>query len=396
VRQTSLSSTLAPNGLDASTVTVGISLAPPSGVGPGIHTVTFPINVCFDSGCTRPAQGSPWTGQVTYIVDPTLGIDYTQKSINVSVGGLVWGKQTGKLYAIIPSYSALDPNTLAQINPSSASIESAVQLDGGVGHIEPGTLAVSDDGLYLYVAVSDASGLTDHIERLRTSDLGLDQSIVLPALQTVAALQPAPGAPHTLAVEISGNSPELVIYDDATPRSNTLAGQNGSVLRSFTWGSDASTLYASLRGATVTLDSLSVTSTGVQVTRSLSSPTLPTTPMQFAGGIVCWDSGETFDPVTFALANSFNAPTSSVPSAAFDAALDRAYFVTTEQAPGSTSQTSNIEAFNLSTREDLWLVRIPSQNPPAYLTRWSSDGLAFALGGASDSLVLLSGALITQ
>jgi len=169
ITQTSFSSTLASNGLDVSTVTLSVSLAPPSSLGPGIHTDTFPINVCFDSACTRPAQGSPWTGQVTYIVDPVAGVDYTQKSINLSVGGMVWDSQTGKLYAIIPGYSALDPNTLAQINPSSATIDSAVQLNGGVGHIEPGTLAVSDDGQYLYVAVSDASGLSDHIEICRRS-----------------------------------------------------------------------------------------------------------------------------------------------------------------------------------------------------------------------------------
>ena len=96
------------------------------------------------------------------------------------------------------------------------------------------------------------------------------------------------------------------------------------------------------------------------------------------------------------MANSFSAQTSTGPSAAFDATLDRAYFVTTDQAPGSTSQTTNIAAFKLSTRGPLWLVRFPSQNPASNLTRWGSNGLAFTESGATDSLVLLSGAVITQ
>ncbi len=402
VTGTSFTSTLGPNGGGTVQGTVAISLPPPSTVGAGIHTDTFPLNVCFDEGCTKPAAGSPWTAQVTYIVDPVAGSDYTQQTIGVAVAGMVWDSETNKLYAIIPGYSAVDPNTLAQIDPYTASIDTAVTLDGGVGNIEPGTLAVSGDGQYLYIAVSDASGTTDHVERLLTSDLGLDLSIPLPTSGLVAALQPAPGAPHTLAVETSGESPELLIFDDATPRSDTLTGQNGTTLMSFTWGSDATTIYAGLRGTAGTLDALSVTAAGVQVSQSLTSQSLLTAvtlsnPMQFVNGLVYWDSGAVFDPVAFALTTSFDVDTNPVASAAFDTGLNRAYFVTADQPSGSTSAVTTIEAFNLTTLNPLWLVRFPSQNPATDLTRWGSNGLAFAENtGGTNSLVLISGPIVTQ
>jgi hypothetical protein len=400
VTQTTFSSSLATNPANMSSGQLSLTLESPSTAGVGIHTDTVPINVCFDTACQKPATGGPWTGAVTYIVDPVAGVDYTQTSIAISTAGIVWDSQTNTLYAIIPAYSALDANTLAEINPYSGTIEQAVQLDGGVGRIEPGTLAVSDDGQYLYVAVSDSAEQTDHIERLLTSNLGLDATITLPSFELVAALATAPGAAQTVAVQTSGNSPELVIYDNTTARPNTLTGQSGNTLVSFTWGADSSTIYATFSGTTGTLDAVSATSTGLQVTNSFSS--LPLTalggPIQFAGGLVCWNSGMTFDPVAFAVSTPFSAQTSTNPSAAFDTSLERAYFITTDQAPGNNStMTTNIESFNFSTRDALWILRFPSQNPATQLTRWGTNGLAFAeTAGATDSLVLISGPLVTQ
>jgi hypothetical protein len=402
VTQTSFSSSLATNAANVSSGTLNLSLQPPSTAGVGMHTDTFPINVCFDTGCQKPVAGSPWTANLTYIVDPVSGVDYTENTIDISTGGIVWDATTARLYAIIPTYSTLDPNTLATIDPSSGTIVGAAQLDGGVGHIELGTLAVSSDGQYLYVAVSDATLQTDHVERLRASDLGVDQTITLPAFETVAALAPAPGAPHTLAVLKGGNSPQLGIYDDATPRSNALAGQNGNTLISFTWGADSSTIYATLGGANAAVDAVSVTASGLQVINSNSSQNIQSAValgqvMQFAGGLICWGSGMTFDPTTFALGNSFSPPTGAILNGSCDAPLDRAYFATTDQPPNSSTPTSAIEAFKLSTRAGLWILRLPSQNPPGQLTRWGSNGLAFSqITGGIESLHLISGPLMTH
>jgi hypothetical protein len=391
--------TLSSNVADGPTGEVIFSLKPPVAVGAGFHFDTFPINVCYDVACTKPLQGNPWTANVTYIIDPVAGQDYTEQSIGIDVGGLAWDSATARLYAIIPGYSPLDPNTLASIDPSTATIENAVTLDGGAGQIEPGTLSVSDDGQYLFVAIAD--GLAEHVDRLRASDLSLDLSFSVQGYE-IETLQPAPGEPHSLAILTNGPASKLVIYDDAVPRTDALTTDSSGTIGSFTWGSDASTLYASVWEAGIggAVDVLTATPSGLQIAQSIGN--LPTATPAFAGmhlvnGILYFESGVTVDPSTSAVSTPFTSDPSTVPSAAFDGGLNRAFFVNTDQPIGSTTSMTTIETYNLSGGQPLWLVRFPAQNPATQLTRWGSNGLAFFdNAGGTQSLMLISGPLITQ
>ena len=399
---TTFTSTLAPSDGVTASGNINFSLTAPETAGVGIHTVDFPIDVCFDTSCNIAAQGSPWTENITYIVDPVAGHDFTQQTLALSVSGMVWDAQTDMLYAITHGYSQLDPNMLVEIDPTAGTVVNAVTLDGGVGQIEPGTLAISSDDQYLYVAVSDAARTTDHIDRVRTNDLGLDLAISLPAYTLTSAIASAPGAPHTLAVLTGGSAPQLAIYDDATVRSATLSGQNGQSLLAFTWGADATSIYVDFGGSSDSVAEAAVTSSGLQLSHTYSSSSLasiaiPNDEMNFVNGLIMWDSGETFDPSSFTLSTPFNVDTSPTPSSSFDAALGRAYFVSTDQPSNGTSQVTSIEGFNLTTRAALWIARFSGQNPLAELTRWGSGGLAFDdNNGGTDSLVLISGSFIAQ
>jgi hypothetical protein len=400
VTQTGFTSKLSPSAGTPSSGTIGFTLPPPANVGAGIYTDAFPINVCFDETCNKPESQGPWTGTVKYIVDPVAGQDYVQTSIDATVSGMVWDSQTARLYVITPGYSALDPNELLEIDPSTSTIDAAIELDNGTGRIEPGTLSVSDDGQYLYVAISDSTRQTDHIERLRTSDLGLDLSIMLPAFDTVNALQPAPGAPHTLAVEIGGNLPALVIYDDATALTNTLSSTSGNMLSGFIWGADAGTLYAMFNTTTGVLDAATVSASGLQVTRSFEAQqSLGGTPGQgvtFANNRIYWASGLVFDTATFTLGTSFDVAPLSF-GAAVDAGLDRIFFATDDQPPGSQNLVPTIESFSLSSGSSVWLLRFPQENGIGQPTRWGTNGLALsAQSGGTNSLIIISGAIVTH
>jgi hypothetical protein len=382
---------------------VDFTLKPPSSLGPGYYTDTFGISVCFDTACTKPAAGSPFTANITYIVDPTEGTNYVQNTIGISVAGMVWDSQTQKIYGIVPGYSAVDGNTLAQMDPFTASIDTTVSLDGGTGKIEPGTLAVSDDGQYLYVAVSDAAQQTDHVERIRTADLGLDLSISLPAQSLVAALQEGPASPQTLAVAVYEPSSELFIYDNATPRSNALSAGTNTQVEAFAWGADTSTLYAYLSTTgTGTLEAASVSASGLSVSQSSSSAALFNEllgNMHFVNGLLYFDSGGVFDPSSFTLGTPFTVYGSSEAGGggAFDSQLNRAYLMAEDDQPANTTgNIMTIEGFNLSTQALLWLLHVPAQNVPGNLIRWGSNGLAFFNNTGSGSLELLSGAIVTQ
>lgn len=385
--------------------TVNFSLKPPSVVGAGVHSDSFQINVCFDAACAKPAIGSPYTVNVSYVVDPTAGVDYTEQTLALSIAGLVWDAQRGMLYAIIPSYSAQYPNTLAQINPITATVVATTQLNGGVGHIEPGTLAVSDDGNYLYVAVSDASGLTDSVERIRTSDLGLDLQITLAADNLVSTIREAPGEPHVLAIDLAPPSPGIYIYNDAVATGPAAVGTTGASTP-FVWGGNDTTLFADVRSvASGTVDSIANNASGPSVTKSTAFAALSGTSIfgnvYYVNGEILWDGGATFNTTSYEPGNAFpfyasSANNVTASAGAFDATLNRAYFLTSDQPANAMSGVTTLQSFGLSTQSVVWLARFPSQNAGSYLTRWGSNGLAFVESGATQTLVLISGSIVTQ
>ncbi len=378
---------------------VAFSLKPPSTVGAGVYSDSFQISVCFDAACTKPATGSPYTVNITYTVDPVAGTEYTQQTLAMSVAGLVWNARTGMLYAIVPGYSAQYPNTLAEINPTTATVVTAVQLNGGVGHLEPGTLTQSDDGNYLYVAVSDVSGATDSVERIRTSDLGLDLQITLPPGDIVSSIMEAPGEPHTLAIDLAPPSPGLYIYNDAVATGPAAAGTT-SASTAFVWGGNDTTLYADVQGVTSgTIETINNGVTGPSVTQSasfavLSGPTIRGS-MYYVNGEILWDGGATFNPNSYLPGNPFPFATTAS-AGAFDRTLDRAYFLTNDQPANATSHVITLQIFKLSTQQLISIARFPGQNAGGFLTRWGSNGLAFLEPGSTDTLVLISGSIVTQ
>ena len=399
-------STLAPDSVNSIPGTIDLSLMPPSNAGFGFHTDSLQVNVCFDAQCSKPVTGSPWTVGVTYIVDPTAGTDYTQKTLNLSVAGLVWSSKTNRLYAAIPSYSAQYPGTLARIDPSNGTVETTIQLDGGVGHIEGGTLSISDDGVYLYVAISDAAGSTDHVERIRTADLGLDLQIALPAHSAVMQIKEAPATPHTVAILLTSPSPGLVIYDDAIVRGPALDGSSTSLQTSFTWGTDASTLYANLvqTVGSNTMITASTAAPGPSVTKSQTFGEIAgaTGDLQLAVNRLTWAGGGTFDPLGYAPATAFGLHSSTgnttfAAGVTFDATLNRAYFLTSDQVENATSNQMTLQGFDLTSQKLLWLARFPTLSYEQYVTRWGANGLAFVeSSGGAETLVMISGALVTQ
>jgi hypothetical protein len=394
VTGTSFSSSLSPSPGQDSTGTIGFTLKPPATVGPGIHSDTLRVNVCFDQACTKPAAGSPFTVNVSYVVDPTAGAGYTQKSLPILPGAMVWDSATQRIYAAVPGYSATDPNTLVRINPATGTIETAVSLNGGVGQVEP-LLAVSDDGSYVYAAVSTNG--SDTIERIRTSDMGLDLQV--PLASFVESLAPAPGDPHTLAVELLGSSVQVLLYVDGTAQSASYT--NSASQGPLAWGADATTLFAEFYGGPG-YQVAALTTATMTATQTSGLPNTASGTMLFDNDLLLWSSGTVFNTTQFAAAAPFVFHT-SVPlvdvfglAIAVDPGLDRAYFLTSDQPANAATPMITLEGRQLSTRAPLWLARFPIHSAPNQLIRWGSNGLAFADGDGSGSLILISGNIVTQ
>jgi hypothetical protein len=376
---------------EAADGTISVSLQAPSSVGAGIHTANVRVNVCVDSGCSKPIHGSPWIVPITYVVDPSEGVDYQKKTLPLSVSGIVWSDATQKLYALVPSYSSVNPGTIVEIDPFQGVIERALPI----ANLTPGTLTISDDGQYLYVA------LTGSVQRIRTSDLGVDLTIPIGS-RTVGLIREAPSSPHTLAIRFDNLPRTLSIFDDAVERSQSIP------VSSFSWGADSSTVYAYLtNGLNGSVERATLSSAGLTVaqTTTINSAALISGiygELQFANGILYWSSGATFDPTAFTLGTPFSLfastqNTTFTAGLAVDVPHNRAYFAISDQPANGTNHVFTIQGSSLSSRAPLWLARFPAQNLSWQFARWGTNGLAFVtdiLG--SENLVLISGPIVTQ
>jgi hypothetical protein len=83
---------------------------------------------------------------------------------------------------------------------------------------------------------------------------------------------------------------------------------------------------------------------------------------------------------------------------AVDASRNRAYFLNDFQPLNQSGATryTTLESFKESDRTPRWLAHFPSQNSTFVLTCWGSNGLALITSGAAETLVLISGPVVTK
>jgi hypothetical protein len=389
---------------------LNLALSAPSNIGAGQYQDTVTVNVCLDTKCAIPVTGSPLSVAISYSVDAAVVTGLTQQTLPLDVEGLAWSAKTGKLYASVDSTSTQNPNTLAQINPASGIVETAVQLEGSTQLL--GALAISGDGSYLYVAVQDSSNLSYHVDRVRTADLGIDLQIPLPANALSPVLKPAPAMPHTLGVmyDDTSNGNWIVIYDDSTSRGPPLAAAtmsgdpNEFVIGGFSWSSDASAMYVDLFGfhLPTVMAALTTAAPGPTAATSMHFQNTAVGDMDTVNGLVMFGTGDVFNPASFAFETPFSPATPGAlaqGNAAFDSGLNRAYFIDNTLNGQSPAGPILVQAFNLTTRGLLWSAQLQSTETPSYLTRWGANGLAFRAaptGSNPAEVVLLSGAAIAQ
>src|SRR5688500_18639959 len=75
-----------------------------------------------------------------------------QRSLALATKDLIYHPGTQLIFASVPSTGATGPNSITSIGPVTGQIVGAPIFVGS----EPGTLALSDNGRYLYVALDGA------------------------------------------------------------------------------------------------------------------------------------------------------------------------------------------------------------------------------------------------
>jgi hypothetical protein len=391
--------------LNDQTGNLTIAYAPPGTLAPGTYSESLTINVCSDQQCNRPIASSPIVLPVTYTVTAGAGINYVAQTVPILTNDIAWSAAQSKIYAVVSQFSATDPKTLVEIDPTSATITRSLALGGN-----PRVLSVSDDGAYAYIGFTDQN----IVERVALTTFNKDIVINLGATAGsvpiyAGYLAAIPSAPHSVVVSTyanalglsDNNSEGVFVYDDGVSRGNPFGATNaGQQLNSIAFDTTGSTLYA-IEPNYENLYILRVGSTGLSQSAAVNLGQIG------FGGYVSFANGMLYDfhtqalnTMTGTITGSFLAPGSFLSAAiSLDTALNRA-FVFFFDHPSNNGEWT-IETFNLSTMKPIALARTNGIVGPnqAYtvvnerIVRWGPNGLAI---NGELGVQILHGSFVTQ
>lgn len=340
----------------------------------------------------NPAPGGGTSSARTFTITkpPQEGVTV----VSLLANDLAWDPYRQKLYVSVPSTSAVNPNSVSEIDPFTGQI-TGTQFAGS----EPGKLALSDDGGYLYVGFGGAGS----VSRFTLPGLTLDLSIPLGRDATYGSyfardLRVAPAAAHTLAVSLAAGTYAyaggIAVFDDATQRSTKVSGSR--TFDTLDWGASASTLYASSSSYSYyDLAVLSVDGSGATLTSDYTNAFSPSVGFRIhydpVTALVYGDDGHAVSTSgtlmgTYSLTGlyTYYSPILMTP----DPSLDSAFFV----GRSSSSSWPELRAYDLTQFYQTRTLTLPyTPDPVGRMVRWGADGVAFLAGG---NVVLVRGATV--
>lgn len=327
---------------------------------------------------------------------------------------MVWDPVSQQIYLSVASASGSNASTVTALNPQTAVLGSSVSPGD-----EPGTLALSSDGTYLYAGLNT----TGSVQRYQLPALQSDIAIPLGNSTSngsyfAISLAVDPLNSHSVAIAraVHDNSIQeiggIALYDDAVARTQTVAGFGPAAfpIDQLLWNSNGQTIYGFGTEGFFGISDISVNSTGLQLLSQPTSATSMGTAFHFdaATGDLYTDSGEAVNPATgsvigkfptAALQGGFNQTSVMAP----DGKLNIAYFLgPTNGGTGSeclTGSTGNcvIEAFDMTQFALLGAIDIPNiSGAPTKMIRWGNNGLAFLTNASGNNVYLISGAFVTS
>jgi uncharacterized repeat protein (TIGR01451 family) len=283
---------------------------------------------------------------------------------------LVYDPHSRRLYGSVPQDAALFPGTIVPIDPVDGRIERPIEIES-----EPGLLAVSDDGQYLYAAMN----LQSAVQRIHLPSRSIDMKFTLPALgHTVADMEVVPGSPRSVAVAtyvpwVIGGNPGVIAYDDGIPRTNGA----GDVL-AFTFVSP--TIAVAYNPGVLPSPSLKLQLSPSGFSVVWQDLNLVNGDPESSGGFVFTTRARVIDPASMTVVTNLpvalDGPFSPGPGLSEpDAAAGRFFFL--ESLTGY-----KLRVFNFHTFADLGFVPIDDPVWPEHsLVRCGGDRIAIGSGG---------------
>lgn len=305
---------------------------------------------------------------------------------------------TGKLYAAIPSSATTNPNTVIPIDPTTGTMGTPISVGNN-----PGLLAASSDGSYLYVAnqgdytVQRINLGTNTVERTfpYTPNIYCATCTNL----TATDLATVPGSPQEILLS---QGSWLTLYNDAGLVNYVSSGSccyADPDFGSIALAGNPLTVYGlpfSFGGSYFQMASL--TSSGLQYTLphgSTSGPNNSTGAQLISDGTLLYTSaGQVWNPATQTEIGTFPVTSINITSypnmraLTLDTSLGEIYWIGYQDyvSPNS-SLAAVISAYGMKSYALTGILAFPQIDYPFLdgLVRWGSDGLAFLGAGAGQT-----------
>jgi hypothetical protein len=333
----------------------------------------------------------------------------------INTNDIAWDQVNQQFYLSVASANATNANTITALNPQTGVLGSSVSTGS-----EPGKLAISTDGTYIYAGLNSAASVHRYALPALQSDIDIPLGSGTFGPYYAIDVEVEPGSSHSVAVSrgILGIHPlergGVLVYDDtlARPQSVPGWGSGPGPIDSLLWSPNGQTLYGvDTEVGSNTLYIMSVSSAGVQLQTTTPAGSNLGNHLHFDSttGYVYSDSGQVIDPATNTAIGSFplnaiqggfgvNGNQIMVP----DGKLNIAYFLG-RTVDAASAGDYVIEAFDLTKFTLLGAIPITNvSGTPSRIIRWGSNGLAFQTGDASgagsagDGVYLVSGGFVTS
>ncbi|HEX8209948.1 MAG TPA: IPT/TIG domain-containing protein [Longimicrobium sp.] len=187
----------------------------------------------------NPGPGNRVSNTATVVVRLAGSTSAVVQRLRIEASDLAWDAARGLLYLSIPSTGGALANSVVAVDPMTLQVTRSVFVGS-----DPGRVARSDDGQYLYVGLNGANAVR-RVD-LGTFTAGLQWS--LPAGQIAGDMEVAPGQANTVAVSryrprFSPLLDGVTVYDAGVARPNSSPGHTGASRIEFS--DSASVLYGS-------------------------------------------------------------------------------------------------------------------------------------------------------
>lgn len=369
----------------------------PSGaqsVGPLTQSSSYVLSCSSASNTSPPATVSVTVTQPP----PAPGLAY-QVSAD-AVNDAVWDSQRQVMYLAIGSAGPTFPNAVVAFDPETGTITNHIFAGS-----EPTSLAMSDDGQFLYVGLTGSDAIQRILLPQLTLDIRIPSDLDLRSLAPVSGAAPlfalqivvAPGTPHTFGVaravaagSLLGGLGQTLVFDDAISRPYTLATTVNA--NSLAWGADATTLYSGYNAGQGTQVGTIATGGGGFAPGRLSGSLLGRYPdiISYSAGRIYDNSGSVLDAGTLQPIATYQG-TADIGIA--DQSNNRVFYATRNADASLT-----VSAYSLSATTLIGSTTIASGSGfgvggiLTHIIRWGTDGLALVT--SLGELIVLYGPLI--